>query len=63
MPYIQLRGKIINFSTAGVGHKKRLIANFTDGTGTIELLWFKGLAYIQKSLLQRKYLQQTFHLI
>nr|MDA3952287.1 ATP-dependent DNA helicase RecG [Bacteroidales bacterium] len=51
LPFIQLKGKIINFNTVGVGHKKRLIANFSDGTGVIELLWFKGLSYIQKSLL------------
>jgi ATP-dependent DNA helicase RecG len=51
LPYIQLRGKIVSFDTLGTGNKKRLIAYFSDGTGTIELLWFKGLSYIQKSLL------------
>ncbi len=51
LPYIQLRGKIISFDNIGVGNKKRLVAYFSDGTGTIELLWFKGLSYIQKSLL------------
>jgi ATP-dependent DNA helicase RecG len=51
LPFIQLKGKIIGFSTAGTGSKKRLIANFSDGTGVIELLWFKSLAYIQKNLL------------
>ena len=50
LPYIQLKGKIIGFETAGGGNKKRLIAFFSDGTGTIELLWFKGLSYIQKNL-------------
>jgi len=51
LPYIQLKGKIVGFELAGSGNKKRLIAHFTDGTGTIELLWFKGLSYIQKSVL------------
>lgn len=50
LSYVQLTGKIINFETIGFGRKKRLIANFTDGTGTIELVWFKGLKWIQKSL-------------
>jgi ATP-dependent DNA helicase RecG len=50
-PNVQIKGKIIRFEVAGTGHKKRLIAQFTDGTGTIELLWFKGLSFIQKSLL------------
>ena len=51
LPYIQLKGKIIGFETHGAGNKKRLVAFFSDGTGTIELLWFKGLSYIQKSLM------------
>ena len=51
LPYIQLKGKIIRFETIGGGNKKRLVAYFSDGTGTIELLWFKGISYIQKSLL------------
>ncbi|MCK5170956.1 MAG: ATP-dependent DNA helicase RecG, partial [Bacteroidales bacterium] len=51
LPYVQLKGKIVGFETIGGGRKKRLVALFSDGTGTIELLWFKGLSYIQKSLL------------
>lgn len=51
LPNVQLKGKIIGFEMAGAARKKRLIAHFSDGTGVIELLWFKGLAYIQKSLL------------
>ena len=46
LPYIQIKGEIINFRTIGVKHKKRLIADFTDGTGTIELVWFKGFKWI-----------------
>ncbi|MBQ8423267.1 MAG: ATP-dependent DNA helicase RecG [Coprobacter sp.] len=47
MPYIQLRGKIVSYDTQGEGHKRRLSALFADGTGTIELVWFKGIKYIQ----------------
>ncbi|RHJ92942.1 ATP-dependent DNA helicase RecG [Parabacteroides bouchesdurhonensis] len=46
MPYIQLRGKILYFDTFGEGRSKRLVGKFTDGTGTIDLVWFKGLNYI-----------------
>ncbi len=46
MPYIQLRGQILNFETQGEGKGRRLIARFTDGTGIIELVWFKGLKFI-----------------
>src|SRR3989339_309771 len=50
LPYIQIQGKIIGFQTIGGGNKKRLVAQFADNTGKMELIWFKGLAYIQKSL-------------
>ena len=47
MPYIQLRGKILSFAVAGEGRARRLTAKFTDGTGTIELVWFRGIPYIK----------------
>ncbi|MDD6209363.1 MAG: ATP-dependent DNA helicase RecG [Bacteroidales bacterium] len=46
MPYIQIRGRIEYFSTTGEGRNKRLIAEFSDGTDTIELVWFKGIKFI-----------------
>ncbi|MDR2954685.1 MAG: ATP-dependent DNA helicase RecG [Prevotella sp.] len=46
MPYIQLKGRITAFETAGEGRKKRLIAHFTDGTGFIDLVWFQGAKFI-----------------
>lgn len=50
LPYIQVKGKITGFRSEGERHKKRLIATFTDGTDTIELVWFKGLKWIQQNL-------------
>jgi len=46
MPFIQLKGRILYFDTVGEGRTKRLIGKFTDGTGVIDLVWFKGLSYI-----------------
>jgi ATP-dependent DNA helicase RecG len=46
MPYIQLKGRIVLFDIVGEGRTKRLIGKFTDGTGTIDLVWFKGLKYV-----------------
>lgn len=46
MPYIQLKGRILYFETVGEGRSKRLVGKFTDGTGTVDLVWFKGLNYI-----------------
>ena len=48
MPYIQLRGKILSYETAGGGRKERTIAHFTDGTGIIDLVWFQYGKFIQK---------------
>ncbi|MBO7417388.1 MAG: ATP-dependent DNA helicase RecG [Bacteroidaceae bacterium] len=46
MPYIQVRGQIASFETAGEGRGRRLIAHFTDGTGFIDLIWFQGVKYV-----------------
>lgn len=56
MPYIQLRGKIICYEAAGEGRNRRLTAQFTDGTGFIELVWFKGIRFIpEKYTIGREY--------
>lgn len=49
MPYIQLKGMILNYATIGSGRKKRLIARFKDESGSIELVWFKGLKWVPES--------------
>lgn len=49
LPYIQLKGRFINFTPQGEGAKRRLNALFTDGTGTIECVWFNRVKYIQDS--------------
>ncbi|MDD2797319.1 MAG: ATP-dependent DNA helicase RecG [Bacteroidales bacterium] len=46
MLYVQLKGKILSFESMGEGMSKRLIAKFSDGTGVIELVWFKGIKFI-----------------
>ncbi len=46
MPYIQLKGRIIAYSTHGEGARQRLSATFSDGTGSIELVWFKGIRFV-----------------
>ena len=53
MPYIQIIGEIIQFEYVGEGRASRLTATFSDGTGTIELVWFKGTKYIEKSIKPR----------
>lgn len=46
MPYIQLKGRILYYDTVGEGRTKRLVGKFTDGTGTIDLVWFKGMNFV-----------------
>ena len=46
MPYVQLKGKITKVDMIGVAHKKRLVAHFTDATGTLELVWFQGANWV-----------------
>lgn len=53
MPYIQIIGEILQFEYVGEGRATRLTAIFTDGTGTIELVWFKGTKYIEKNIKPR----------
>lgn len=50
VPYVQLRGRFISFATQGEGARRRLNALFTDGTGTIEVVWFNRVKSIQESL-------------
>ena len=50
MPYIQLKGRILSFEHLGEGSAKRLIGKFSDGTGTVDLVWFKGLSFVLSKL-------------
>ena len=57
MPFIQLKGKIASFELAGEGGQRRLIAHFTDGTGYVDLIWFRGIKYITgKYKVQHEYI-------
>jgi ATP-dependent DNA helicase RecG len=47
---IQLRGRITKITEAGAGPKKRLVAQFEDATGTLELVWFQGVKWVRGSL-------------
>lgn len=46
LSYIQVIGRFQSFQIVGDGRKKRLTANFSDGTGMLELVWFKGLKFV-----------------
>ena len=50
MPYIQLKGMIVRFETSGEGAKQRLIAQFRDESGLMELLWFQGIKWVKENI-------------
>ncbi len=45
MSLIQIYGRFVSQEIVGEGTKRRLVAKFTDGTGVIEIVWFKGINY------------------
>lgn len=45
--YIQLRGFITNVEVVGEKRARRLRAQFKDESGSIELIWFQGIKWIQ----------------
>lgn len=49
-PYVQLRGVIDHVQLHGEGNKKRLTAQLTDATGTVELIWFQGIQWVMPKL-------------
>ena len=52
--YIQLRGRITGAQVMGQQRAKRLVAQFTDETGHLELVWFNGIKWVQDLLAQKQ---------
>ncbi len=48
--YAQVAGKITSIEMLGERRGRRLVATLKDDTGEIELVWFQGISWIQKSL-------------
>ncbi|NOQ74322.1 MAG: ATP-dependent DNA helicase RecG [Crocinitomix sp.] len=48
---VQLKGKIIGGKEIGAGRGKRFEAKFRDASGTIDLVWFKGINWIKPKLI------------
>lgn len=47
---LQLRGRFVSFNVVGEGASMRLIGLFTDGTATMDCVWFKGVREMRKRL-------------
>lgn len=47
---VQVRGVLRRLSLMGEGRAKRLVGTLRDDTGVIELVWFKGINWMQDNL-------------
>ena len=47
---VQIKGVLRRLETKGDGRKKRLVGRLRDETGVIELIWFKGVYFLEKNL-------------
>ena len=47
---VQVKGRFVSFNVLGEGAKTRLCGLFTDGTGTLEVTWFKSIKYLRQTL-------------
>ena len=50
LPYIQIRGHITKVEILGTRYKKRMVAEFSDDTGKMDLIWFRGISWIKGTL-------------
>ena len=48
--WVQLQGSIRPIGMTGQGNGRRYVAMLTDGSGEIELVWFKGIVYVDRML-------------
>ena len=50
LPHVQVIARLTKFEVLGEKHTKRLVAQAIDDTGVIELVWFQGIRWIEKTL-------------
>src|SRR5690606_20373569 len=47
---VQIIGQVTNLKMIEQGRKKRLVATFTDETGTMDLVWFRAHKWVKESI-------------
>lgn len=50
MEYTQVAGTLLNFELVGNKGGRRLVAQIKDRSGFLELIWFQGISWVQKTL-------------
>ena len=48
MAAVQVRGQFVSFNTIGEGAKMRLVGLFSDGSGTMEVVWFQRVKSLRE---------------
>lgn len=54
LPHVQVIARITKKEILGEKHTKRLLIQAQDDTGTMELVWFQGIRWIEKALIPGK---------
>ncbi len=54
LPYVQVIARLTHKELLGEKHTKRLVAQVQDDTGVMELVWFQGIKWAEKSLIVGK---------
>lgn len=47
LAHVQLKGRFLSFNVLGEGAKSRLVGLFSDGTATIEVVWFRRIKVLK----------------
>ena len=50
LPYVQVIARLTHIEILGEKHSRRLVAQALDDTGVIELVWFQGIKWVEKTL-------------
>jgi len=53
-PLVQIIGRITDRQIIGDKHKRRIVARLTDETGSMELVWFQSLKWVEENVLRGK---------
>lgn len=50
LTFVQVKGHIVKKELIGAGSKRRLVAQFSDGNGELELVWFQGINWVNEKI-------------
>jgi len=54
LPFVQLRGHFTSVQLLGKPRQQRLVAQFSDDSGSVELVWFQGVKWLTGKFLPNK---------